>query len=251
MRIALCQYESITDDIASNLQTVFEALESDADVIVFPEMFLTGYLSEDADRGSIDYAVQALCSATEETGRCVIVGGPEYDGDDRFNSAYIIRDSVESYRKIHLPDFPPFSEKSAFSPGSAPKMFEHGGLRFGVCICYDVFFPELMKTYSLNGADVIICISASPVTSKQAFERTLPARAVENTTYLLFVNNTCVAGDLEFFGESRALLPNGDVAAIIETEEGMAVVEIDESIIREARRKRPVIEDTVAKIVWQ
>lgn len=249
MRIALCQYEAAPDDISTNLQTVFEAMEADADMFVFPEMFLTGYASCDSDPDSMDFAIQSLCSATEETGKCVIVGGPEFSDGGTYNSAYAIRGSMDSYRKIHLPDFGPFGERSRFSPGSGPMMFDYGGFRFGLCICYDIFFPELVKTCSVGGADAIICISASPTTSKTAFESVLPARPVENTAYLVFVNNTGSAGDLTFFGGSRMVRPDGS-AESIQKDEGMLIVEIDKETIEKARRDRPVLADTVSRIEW-
>ena len=88
-----------------------------------------------------------------------------------YNCAHtIVSGNIIGYRKIHLPIFTPFDERLRFTPGSGPVFFEHKGFRFGISICYDMFLPELQKVCSLNGmADVNICISASPISSCQAF----------------------------------------------------------------------------------
>lgn len=94
-----------------------------------------------------------------------------------------------------------------------------------------------------DGADVIICISASPVTSRTAFERVLPARAVENTTYVAYVNNIGTMGELEFFGGSRLLDPGGNELGTIDGEDIMTF-ELDKNVIENARKMRPVIKDS-------
>ena len=93
-------------------------------------------------------------------------------------------------------------------------------------------------------ADVNICISASPVTSRVAFERVLPARAVENTTYVAFVNNIGPMGGMEFFGGSRLLAPNGDGVLTLD-EPGTGVITMDKNTLEKAREMRPVLKDSV------
>ena len=108
-----------------------------------------------------------------------------------------------------------------------------------------VFFPELMKHCALKGgADVNICISASPVTSRIAFERVLPARAVENTAYVAFVNNIGPMGGLEFFGGSRLLAPNGDELCGSDKPE-IVTFTLDKNMLEKAREMRPVLKDSV------
>lgn len=252
MRMVLCQRHTVENDVRENTDTILNDISAiEADMYVFPELFLTGYFF-DRERIEPDLkdAFDRLVSVSKEKDITVIFGAPEFQGNRTYNCAYIIKSgNVIAYRKIHLPNFPPFDEKERFTPGSGPIVFEHKGFRFGISICYDLFFPELMKVCSLNGmADVNICISASPVTSRTAFERILPARAVENTTYVAYVNNIGPMGGLEFFGGTRLLAPNGDCIAEM-SEPGIVTMELDRNCIENARKMRPVLKDSVFETV--
>ena len=250
MRIALCQIGTSTDLIDDNVAGIERCLETEADMYVFPEMFLTGYFSKEKDDGALRSALDRLLAIASERRICIVAGGPEYTANGTYDSAYVISDSVRTYRKIHLPNFPPFTEKERFIPGSAPFTFDFNGIRFGLCICYDVFFPELLKSCTVDGSTVNIVISASPVSSRPAFERVLPARALENTSYLVFVNNIGTYDGMEFFAGSRVLNPDGSTLKTSE-EEGVIVFDYDPEAVEDARRKRPVIADTVSEIKWK
>ena len=252
MKLALCQRHSSVNDVEKNLNTMIDDISTnDADVYVYPELFLTGYFFDrDIVEPHIRDAFERLIAISMEKDITLIFGAPEFRGNKIYNCAYIIRNgNMIAYRKIHLPNFLPFDEKERFTPGSGPIVFEHKGFRFGISICYDVFFPELMKTCSLYGtADVNVCISASPITSRTAFEHVLPARAVENTTYIAFVNNIGPMGELEFFGGSRLLAPNGDCIATTDEPE-ILTLELDKNCIENARKMRPVLKDTVFETI--
>ena len=230
-------FQRMLDDIADN----------DAELYIFPELFLTGYLFEkERVIDNIGEAFDTLRDISSEKGIPIVFGAPEFQESRTYNCAYAIRSgNVIAYRKIHLPNFPPFDEKERFIPGSEPIVFEHKGFICGLSICYDIFFPELMKHHALKmNADVNICISASPVTSRVAFERVLPARAVENTTYVAFVNNIGPMGGMEFFGGSRLLAPNGDGILTLD-EPGTGVITMDKNTLEKAREMRPVLKDSV------
>ena len=248
MRVALCQRIPIVDSIADNVDIVTSDVhDNDADVYIYPELFLTGYFFDpDAIRDTLSDGLERLRSLSEETGKAIVIGAPELTDDATHNCAYaFVSGRTYVYRKIHLPNFPPFTEKEMFAPGTEPIVFEHEGFVFGLSICYDVFFPELMKHCTLKGgADVNICISASPVTSRIAFERVLPARAVENTAYVAFVNNIGPMGGLEFFGGSRLLAPNGDQLCGSD-EPGIMTFTLDKNMLEKAREMRPVLKDSV------
>lgn len=249
MRIALCQLPVVTGGVKENTESVLRCIDGSADMYIFPELYLSGYMCQTPDMKAVGDAIEELRDVASEEGVCIIVGAPETEDGRTYNCAYVITDTVRRYRKIHLPDFGVFSERSRFVPGSEPFMFDFMGKRFGVCICYDVFFPELMKTYALDGADVNICISASPVTSRTAFERTVPARAVENTTYIVFVNNIGTYDGMEFFGGSRVLGPTGELMLMSEGPE-VLTFEPDDGELEMARLGRPTIKDTAAEIRW-
>ena len=243
MRVAVCQLRPVPGDVRGNADAAVRAIgDADADLVVFPEMFLTGYACPDADGAS--EALERICGAASASGAVAVVGAPMMDGGRLYNCAVACSDSMTVYRKIHLPSFGPFSEGDAFSPGSEPAVFRCSGMRVGLSVCYDIFFPELTKACSMAGADINVCISASPVSSRPFFERVLPARALECTSYLVFANNIGEQGGMEFFGGSRVLSPLGETIVQSE-EEGIIVSDIDAEMLSEARLGRPVLNDTV------
>lgn len=247
MKTALCQLLSVPGDVGKNADAVIKALEGDdADLFIFPEMFLTDYSFRDFDsvKKDTEDALDRILSVTSEKGCTAVVGGPRYTERGVHNTAFVISDHIAWYDKINLPNFGPFSERECFSPGSEPFMFECGGFRFGVIVCYDIFFPELTKMYAMNGADAVICISASPVTSKVPFERVIPARAVESTVYMLFVNNIGFRGRMEFFGKSRCLTPTGDISVMLDHSSEIRSAELTKDDIAFARSQRPTLDDT-------
>ncbi len=246
MRAAVCQLKPVPGDVRANMRMVIDTMESiDADLFVFPEMFLTGYHHHDADPGEVIDALGYIADRAADGSRCSVVGAPVTLDGRLYNTAAVCDGDVTFYRKVHLPGFGPFSEDGIFIPGDSPFTFTFKGFTFGLSICYDIFFPEMTKSCSMAGADANICISASPITSRTAFEKVLPARAIECTSYLLFANNVGLQDGTEFFGGSRALTPLGDVMSIVEGE-GVMTVELDRGELEKARLGRPVLKDTVA-----
>ena len=101
----------------------------------------------------------------------------------------------------------------------------------------------------MNGADAVICISASPTTSKIAFDRVLPARSVESTVYMLFVNNVGDREGMTFFGGSRCISPSGDTSVEVGDEETIMTVELDHESVCIARDNRPTLKDTKERTI--
>ena len=245
MRLTVCQFQASETVPAERVRRMVSVLDrTEADVYVFPEMSVTGYVHGDC-RDSLQGCLDALRGEAEDRGCCIVFGAPGYTDAGEHNCAYAFSDEGAAvYRKIHLPGFGAFREDGTYVPGTCPSTFTYRGVCFGLSICYDIFFPELLKWNSMHGAQVNICISASPETSRSAFEKVLPARAIENTSYLAFSNNIGPSGGLSFFGGSRILSPLGDLLAIIEGT-GTASAELDRGVLMSAREGRPVLRDTV------
>lgn len=250
MRVALCQISNETDNIPKNLNSIIKCLGNKADVYVFPEMYLTGYFSKKDDPEGVKDAVEKLRVLAEQNDICIVVGGPEYTPEGKYNTAYVITDTVRTYRKIHLPEFGSFTEKGRFVAGKEPMTFEFKDMKFGLCICYDIFFPEQLRCSAVEGSVINIVISASPVTSREAFECVLPARALENNSYIVFVNNIGTQDGMEYFAGSRAIEPDLNQILTSETE-GVAIMYYDPREIEDARKVRPCVADIVGKIVWE
>jgi predicted amidohydrolase len=152
--------------------------------------------------------------------------------------------------KRYLPNFGPFEEGSFFTPTDHSEPLPLGSHRLGVEICYDVFFPEVTRDLTLAGADLLINISASPVTSRRLFEKVLPARAVENATPIVYVNRVGVEDGIVFGGGSNAWDARGEPypAEIVSLEnaapeERLWRVEIDLGEATRWRPFRPVLRD--------
>lgn len=258
LRIALAQVPCALGDKKENLSRMTAMVESgSADLYVFSELFLTGYmvrddifrLAEGLDGASVQ-AVEKLC---DEHGAHVLFGMPAWDdqvpGVLR-NSAVLVSpdEVVQRYDKVNPASFGPFEESLYFGAGSAGAMMDVDGHKIGAIICYDMFFPELSKSYALAGAEAILCISASPVTSREYFEKLIPARAIENTVYMVYVNQVGTQLSQVFFGGSEACGPRG--GRLVKNkyfEKDLGTFELSLEEIRAARRGRPTVRDSLSR----
>ena len=259
MKVMLAQYASTIGKVDTNLaklEAVFSG--TDADLTIFPEMFLTGYVPRDGLSSLAESVngptVEKLAGLCKGAGRALMVGiplkHPSIKGQIT-NSVMAIdkNGQVGRYDKAYLPNFGPFEESLYFSPGAAPLAMDIAGIKVGVVICYDLFFPELSKLLALQGADLIVCASASPTATVVNFKRIAPARAIENATYVAYVNLVGNHLDLVFGGESRLVDPRGEVVAEAKPlVEDSVTAEIDISKLEFSRRMRPTIRDTRSEV---
>ena len=118
-------------------------------------------------------------------------------------------------------------------------------MKFGLTICYDLFFPELYRIYALRGADAIINISASPSATQSFFEKLLVARAIENTTFIIYCNLVGTELNMVFWGGNQLIGPRGNIQTRGEDFKDCVVTgELDAKEIEVARTFRRTIRDT-------
>lgn len=263
IRLALVQAESAlgseTDDPRqANLETALAAIEragsEDADLVVFGELFLTGYRTDEwlhRWASSLDppgAEIDALARAAEQHSVHIIIGlatfGAPVPGDI-YNSALFVgpRGVIGTYRKTHVAAFPTFDqglakERCFYSPGDDLPVFESDLGRIGIQICYDLSFPEVSRVQTLKGADVLVNISASAGTAanQEYMDHFAFTRAAENAVWL--VNCSVVGKQREdrFFGGSRVVAPDGSTVAKAKTyTEDTLVVDIDLDATRTER----------------
>ena len=256
IKVALCQIQCTLGNKKENIAKLKSVLEEhSADLYVFPEMFLTGYMVRDevfslseSFNGS---SFQAVADLSRQHSANIVFGAAVNDdlaGLIR-NSAVITHQDgkIERYDKIHLANFGPFEEGLYFTPGENLKIIEVCGFKFGLIICYDIFFPEMVKSYALAGVDGVICISASPATSKHSFETVMPARAVENAAYVIYVNQAGSQLNQVFFGGSRVIDTSGrQVVKSSCFNSDVTVATIDKSCVERAKKMRPTVRDSLA-----
>jgi predicted amidohydrolase len=257
IKLALAQISSKREDKEANLQKIekftFKAEEQKADLAIFPELCLSGYVVRDQFYELAETipgpTVEKVEALARETGLHIIFGMPELSEKTQatvFNTAVFIgpKGLIGKYRKMYLPTHSVFEEKRYFRPGYETAVFQTGVGNIGLCICYDIFFPEVLRLIRLRGAQLIVCISASPAVRRSYFETFTCARALENTAYLAYVNLAGVQDGLQFWGGSRLVSPNGDVLAKAKyDEEDFVQCEVDYSELRTAETFIPTLRD--------
>ncbi|HID74004.1 MAG TPA: carbon-nitrogen hydrolase family protein [Thermoplasmata archaeon] len=255
VRVSLVQFPAALRDKEENIARISAITgDADADMVVFPETSLTGYSIRDETHTLAETldgeSVGRLHDIARDRGVTLVVGMPLRADVSGFvhNAAVVLPadGAPRAYLKHHLVNFGPFDERYYFIPGDGLLTFRTGGMAFGVTICYDIFFPEISKSYAMEGAEALLNISASPSVTRVFFERVLPARAIENTVYVLYTNLVRTEKELVFWGGAQALDPRGN---LMERgpyyEEAVVTVDLDPAIVRTARPFRPTIPDTL------
>lgn len=223
MKIAICQFAPKFKDFENNYHYLAEKINAiNADIIVFPELSLSGYYFLSREEIA-PYCISAdstilneIQNLSTKLNKIISFGFAERYDDKFFNSATITfpnKNLTRNYRKTHL--F--YKEQNCFSPGDSGFFVIEDlerDIKIGVMICYDWRFPESARTLGLLGADLIICPS-NLVTS--LWHKVMPARAIENKTYLAVANRigTEINGEEEllFKGESAIYDYNGNELA--------------------------------------
>ncbi len=257
IKLALAQISSKREDKEANLQKIenltIKAKEEGADIAIFPELSLSGYVVRDqfyelaeTIPGPTTEKVEKLA---KKTGMHIIFGMPELSDKTQatcFNTAVCVgpKGLIGKYRKMYLPTHSVFEEKRYFRPGYQTASFQTDLGNIGLCICYDIFFPEVLRLIRLKGAQLIVCISASPAVRRSYFETLTCARAIENTAYLAYVNLAGIQDGLQFWGGSRLVSPSGDILAKAKyDEEDFIVCEVDYGDLRSAETFIPTLRD--------
>ncbi|MEM2105553.1 MAG: carbon-nitrogen hydrolase family protein [Candidatus Bathyarchaeia archaeon] len=223
-KVALAQMSCYRAEKEKNMgkmeKIIKEAARKKAGLIIFPELSLTGYVVRDEIYNLAETipgpSTEAMEKIAKKTGTYVVFGMPELSEKTKatiYNSAVLVGPEgfVGKYRKMHLPTHSVFEEKRYFRPGYEAVALDTNLGRVGLIVCYDIFFPELSRLTRLKGAQLIICISASPAVRKAFFEALTVARAIENAVFLAYVNLVGIEDGLQFWGGSRLVGPNGKV----------------------------------------
>ncbi|HEX4527477.1 MAG TPA: NAD+ synthase [Gaiellaceae bacterium] len=254
MRLALAQINSVVGDIDANAARVVDWLEqaraASADLVLFPELVVTGYPPEDlllrpGFVRAARHAVDGIAKATR--GITVLVGAPHLDAD-LYNACFVLAHGEVRcvYRKRYLPNYGVFDEDRYFAPGNDLFLLRFGDVRIGPTICEDIWQPGPPATdLALGGAQLIANISASPfhVGKDREREEMLRVRALDNSCFVALCNAVGGQDELIFDGHSVVLDDEGEVLArAAGFEEELLVVDVDPAAavgrrLRDLRRR--------------
>ena len=254
MRLALAQINAVVGDLDGNRERILSALTDaraeNAELVLFPELAVTGYPPEDlllrpAFVRAAEDSVRAI--AAETKGLTALVGTPWFDRD-LFNACAVCSDGELKalYRKRFLPNYGVFDEERYFASGRDLILLRHGEVLVGPTICEDVWQPGPPATdLALAGAELLVNLSASPyfVGKAEDREEMLITRARDNSAYLAFCNLVGGQDELLFDGHSVVLDDEGEVLARAPGfEEALLVVDLDPSEaigrrLRDVRRR--------------
>ena len=242
LKIVMAQENFLVGDIAGNCNRVIESAlraseQHGADIIVFPELTLTGYPPEDLLlRPSLQVRVEAALRSIEEQVRniTVVLGCPILAGDTLYNAAVVIQDGkrVAQYFKQNLPNYQVFDEVRYFKPGMDGGVFTVKGVTVGLSICEDIWFSEPVAQAKQEGAEIILNLNASPFHIEKLAQRKsmLAQRAQEVQLPIVYVNLVGGQDELVFDGASMVMNANGTLGyEAVSFQEAMVAVQFDSS----------------------
>ncbi|HEW91716.1 MAG TPA: NAD+ synthase [Thermotogaceae bacterium] len=260
VRLALAQLNPVVGEVFKNAEKTFEYIEkaekNKADLILFPELFVTGYPPEDlilkpSFLKATNEALEKIVNFTRNKKVVVVIGFAELK-DDIYNSAAIIQDGklLGTYQKMHLPNYSVFDERRYFFPGRTSKVIKMGNVNIGLTICEDIWNPgEPISSLVFNGnSQLIVNISASPfyMGKRNLRENYLSMKAYEYHCAFAYLNMVGGQDEVVFDGSSFVVNADGKVISRLKSfEEDFEVFDIElqnnlrtnlhESRLREAR----------------
>jgi len=256
LRLSLACANPRLGDVAANVGAVAKAVQdAKADLVAFPEMYLSGYgIGDDASRLALtldDDRLEPIRQAARKAKAHVVVGGPrKARAGVTHNAAFCIAPdgTTTAYDKRALATFTTFQEGLFFRPGRTDPVWETDLGTIGLSICYDLFFPEFQRRQALAGADLLLNISASPSTSQRFFEAILPARAIENASFMAYTNCVGPQDAVVFWGGAQAWGPRGTLLGRLEPlKPGRLDVTLDRADLVPAREFRPTLRDAATE----
>ena len=224
--LVMGQINPVVGDVSGNVKKIIaaanEARDSlNADLIVFPELTLTGYPPEDlllrpGLQKRVDKGLRKLKKKIKDI--AIVVGHPAGEAkEERYNASSFIADGecLGTYFKQHLPNYSVFDEKRYFMEGKEPCVVEYKGIKFGITICEDIWFVEPTSQAKDAGAEIILNLNASPFRQGkwQLREAELKQRVLETALPIVYVNQVGGQDELVFDGCSFVLSAKGEKIA--------------------------------------
>jgi omega-amidase len=257
-RIALCQMQVVDDKKKNNVRAVRMIKEAGktADLVILPEMFNCPYDIDKFPKYAEEYhkstSLSEVSRSAKKAGVYLVAGSiPEREGKHVYNSSFFFNPQGEiigSYRKMHLFDIDVpgeirFKESATLSAGDQLSVVETDLGKIGICICYDLRFPELLRLMTLQGAQLIVVPGAFNLTTGPVhWEPLIQVRAVDNQVYMAAASPARdETASYVAYGHSMVVDPWGTVLAEAGTFEEIIYSEIDLSYLEKVREDLPLL----------
>lgn len=243
MKVAVVQIPPVAGDTRATIDRVAEyvrkAAEQGAELVAFPECFLTGGSFEDRDSllaRAVDIGrgdLAPILEAAAATKIHVVVGFYQTAEGEALNTAALIGPDgiIGLHHKRHLPFM--IGDRFVDVPkGTEVPVFETPVGKIGLAICYEIRFPEVTRTLALEGADIVVLPAAWPIQARMLPDIFSRVRAAENFVYFVSANRNDLDGDMQFMGMSHVIGPDGNEIVNAGESDGIVIADIDVTIAR-------------------
>jgi len=265
MRIALAQFDFPVGNVTENARTIAALIAKardgyQADLVLFPELALSGYPPEDlllrpAFLAECQQAIGRIAAAVK--GIVAVVGWPQAVGSVVFNAASVLRDGgiATTYHKCELPNYAVFDERRYFATDADPCVFDVNGVSVGLVICEDLWFPEPLARTAALGAQLVLVPNASPFDCDKTAQRDglLSQRVRESKVALAYLNVVGGQDELVFDGSSVLADADGTVHPNARAfEDHLLIADFDSAARKFQRSHWPVENDeTRESLAWR
>ncbi|MCQ2052845.1 MAG: carbon-nitrogen hydrolase family protein [archaeon] len=246
MKIALVQSRGlINDPIVNFFKARMRINNVNSDIFIFPEMFCSGYIGDEARMriGELDEKILSkLTDLSINRGCTIICGCPRKEKNELYNCAMVISgENTAMYKKMILTDDGAVVETKTFMPGNQPMIIDHMGVNIGISVGDDLFSSELCKYYAKNNADLLICISAFNEKQMDRFDKIIMSRAIENSLHIILCNMVGSDCGQNLIGRSKFIGPDGSVIERCTDSSDIRVLNIDVDALKESKNNRKII----------
>ncbi len=230
------------------IKAAFGRLEGDVDIVVLPEMWNTAYdlsrLEEIADVNA-EKSIAFLSTLAKKYQVNIIGGSVAMKTEDKMTNTLLVINKdgtcIKKYSKAHL--FRLMEEEKYLTEGNEDGLFRLDDLDCAGVICYDIRFPEWIRSHMLDQASLLFVVAEWPKQRIEHWRSLLIARAIENQCYVIACNRVGEDPNNEFGGHSMIIDPWGRVVEEAEDEAKILYGKIDPSIVEETRKRIPVFDD--------
>lgn len=248
LKISVLQLDLKERDIDENMNKINRITSSlvgkDPDIICIPELALEGYDFEyikNFDDEKYLKIKNFYSNLAIELNSYVVAGMVENDGDNYYDTAVCFNSRgniISTYRKLHLWG----SEREFFKPGKIKNIIELKGWKIGIGICADIGFPEFCRDLVLEGAELLLFISAWVKPDVELWRLMSRSRAAENQVFLVASNRVGKGDGVSYCGNSLAVNPRGELVENLEEYEGYFIVNLNKKDIESRRNELPWLE---------